>query len=169
LADGKTERFGDVESSEPLGSVFAPGGRWIAYHSLPRGASPLTTSSGVYVEPFPPTGTRYQAPKLSRDFQPLWSPDGRELFYVASTATGQLDTVPVTMESGVAFGTPSRFPFTLLAGRLSGMTRAFDVLPDGRFIGLVGGGVDDRSASLNSEMRLVLNWFEELKRLVPFE
>jgi serine/threonine protein kinase len=164
--DGKSERFGDVESVEPFGSVFAPDGRWIAYHSLPRGASPLTTSSGVFVEPFPRTGSRYQAPKIQRDFQPVWSSDGNELFYVGSTATGQLDAVPVTTKDGFVFATPRRFPFTLLAGRLSGQTRAFDVLPDGRFVGLVADNADSLGIG-DTEMRIILNWFDELKRTLP--
>jgi len=37
--DGKAARFGDVQSLEPLGSMFSPDGRWIVYHSLPRGAN----------------------------------------------------------------------------------------------------------------------------------
>jgi eukaryotic-like serine/threonine-protein kinase len=170
LADGKTARFADVESSEPTASVFAPGGGWIAYHSLPRGASPLTTSSGVYVEPFPASpGRRYQAPKVQRDFQPVWSPDGTELLYVGSTAAGQLDAVPVSTKAGVVFGTPTRFPFVLTAGRLSGMTRSFDVVSKDRFVGLIPGGADERAASPNSELRIVLNWHEELKRVVPVD
>jgi hypothetical protein len=96
LTDGTTERFGEVESSEPIGSVFAPIGGWIAYHELPRGASPLTSSSGVYVAPFPPTGTRYQAPKIQRDYQPVWASNGTELLYVGAAVSGQLVAVPVT-------------------------------------------------------------------------
>jgi hypothetical protein len=44
--------------------------------------------------------------------------------------------------------------------------RGYDVLPDGRFINLAvvfEGG----SAGTGGEVRFVLNWFEELKRLVP--
>ena len=165
--DGKTARFRDVESSEPIGSVFAPIGGWIAYHALRPGDSPLTTSSGVYVEPFPPTGTRYQAPKINRDYQPVWATNGTELLYVGSAASGQLQAVTVTTKAGAGFGTPTGFPFTVGASRISSMTRAFDVLPDGRLVGLIAGGPDDRSTSSNSEMRLVLNWIEELKRIVP--
>ena len=167
IGDGKAERFGDVESSEPLGSVFAPGGGWIAYHSLPRGASPQTTSSGVFVEPFPRTGSRYQAPKIQRDFQPVWSVDGNELFYISATVTGQLDAAPFTTKAGLVFETPTRFQFTLNAGRISTMTRAFDVLPGGRFVGLAAEGGEQRSGIGNTEMRIVLHWFEELNQRVP--
>jgi hypothetical protein len=48
------------------------------------------------------------------------------------------------------------------------LTRAFDVLPDGRFVGLVSGSAEDISAeSASPEIRVVQNWTEELKRLVP--
>jgi eukaryotic-like serine/threonine-protein kinase len=174
LTNGKSERFGDIESRETLGSVFAPVGGWIAYHLLPRGASPLTSASGVFVEPFPRTGTQYQAPKIQRDFQPLWSWSSNELFYIGGTATGQLVAAPVTTNAGFRFETPTQFPFGLMAGRLSPGTRAFDVLPDGRFIGLVGDYTNSRSgvgavgaATSDTEMRIILNWFDELKRNVP--
>lgn len=166
VADGKTERFSDIESSEPFGSVFAQDGQWIAYHALPRGASPLTTSSGVFVEPFPRTGVRYQAPKVQRDFQPVWSADSNELFYVAATSTGQLDAAPFTASTGFGSRQRTRFEFPLLAGRLSAMTRAFDVMPGGRFVGPIAAGAEERAGIGNSEMRIVLNWVEELRRNV---
>jgi hypothetical protein len=130
----------------------------------------------VFVEPFPRTGTQYQAPKIQRDFQPLWSPSSNELFYIGGTATGQLVAAPVTTNAGFRFETPTQFPFGLMAGRLSPGTRAFDVLPDGRFVGLVSGGVNSQTgvgavgaAIGNTEMRITLNWFEELKRLMPVQ
>jgi eukaryotic-like serine/threonine-protein kinase len=167
LGDGKTTRFSSVQSREPIGSVFSPDGRWIAYHSLPAGSSPLSPNVGVFVEPFPATGARYQAPKVSRDYQPVWSRDGTELFYVSTLSSG-LTTVPVKTTSGVTFGSPQSFPFIATGGRLSNATRAFDALPDGRFLGLVVGSGDGQSgAAPSSEIRVVLNWTEELKRLVP--
>jgi serine/threonine-protein kinase len=165
LADRKTARFSDVRSREPIGSVFSADGRWIAYHSLPAGSYADSANSGVFVEPFPATGARYQAPRVNRDFQPLWSRDGTELFYIAATSSG-LTAVPVKTASGVTFGTPQTFPFSANAGLLSGSARAFDALPDGRFIGLVVGSGDDQSSSASQEVRVVLNWTEELKRLV---
>jgi hypothetical protein len=157
-----------VESLEPIGSTFSPDGNWIAYHSVPRGSNSLATNSGTFIEPFPATGARYQLPKVERDFQPVWSRDAVVLYYLGATASGQLAAVNVSTESGVSFGSPTSFPFTLAAGRLSGAMRGFDVLPDGRFIGLTS-GTDASRDSGPSEIRFVLNWFEELKRLVPTE
>ena len=72
---------------------------------------PRNRSGGVFVEPFPPTGTLYQAPRLSRDFHPVWSREGAELFYVGTIASGQGAAVPVTNRSGVTFGPLATFPF----------------------------------------------------------
>jgi hypothetical protein len=163
VADGKTMPFGDIESHEPTGAVFSPDGHWVAYHSLPSGAAPVDTSSGVFVEPFPATGTRYQPPKINRDFQPVWSRNGAELLFVASTATGRLEAVPVTLNAGVFFDKPQYFPFLAYAGRLSVHTRAFDALPNDRFIGMISGAAGDGTLAPNSEMYIVFNWFEELK------
>ena len=122
----------------------------------------------MFVEPFPATGARYQAPKVYRDFHPVWSPDGAELFYIGSTVAEQLAATRVSMQSGVTFGSPELAPFVLTAGRLGSATRAFDVLPDGRFVGLVADSADDDiPLAAGREIRLVVNWFEELTRLVP--
>jgi Tol biopolymer transport system component len=165
LADGKAAQFRDVRSREPLGSVFSPDGRWIAYHALPAGASPASSGSGVFVEPFPPTGALYQAPKVGRDFQPVWSDDGSELLYVGTAASGQMVSLPVSARAGITFGRPTTFPFVVGASRLSGNTRAFDVLTNDRFVGIVAESAADRAA--DQEIRVVLNWFDELERLVP--
>ena len=157
LDDGTATPFSDVESGGPIGSVFSPDGRWLAYRT-----------NGVYVEPFPATGARYQAPRVDRDFHPVWSPDGAELFYIGSIRSGQLVATRTSMPSGVTFGGPELTPFLLTAGRIAITPRAFDVLPDGRFVGLVGDTlIDDTASVVSEEIRLVFNWFEELKARVP--
>jgi Tol biopolymer transport system component len=163
--DRKSAPFSSVRSIEPTGSVFSPDGRWIAYHLRPEDLPQTAPSAGVFVEPFPATGARYQAPRVNFDFQPVWSSDGRELFYIPSTASGRMVAVSFTTTPAVAFGSPAQFPFSLTAGMLSGGRRAFDVLPDGRFVSLTG----DESApnTITNEVRLIVNWFDELRRLAP--
>ena len=50
-------RFNAVESSTPTDAIFSPDGRWVAYSATEE--RPCT----VFVEPFPPTGTKYELPK----------------------------------------------------------------------------------------------------------
>jgi hypothetical protein len=112
--------------------VFAPDGRWIAYHSPPRGASPLTTSSGVFVDHFL-TGSGYRRQYNATSARLV--ADGNELFYVGSTATGQLDAAPVTT-GRLRFRNADAL--SIRAPRWQIVRRpAFDALPGGRLVRLV--------------------------------
>jgi serine/threonine-protein kinase len=166
LDDGSVAAFGNVEANEAIGSVFSPDGRWLAYHALPRGALPGSANSGIFVEPFPATGARYQAPKVERDFHPVWSRDGTSLHYVPSVASGQLATVSVMADAGLSFGAPRLVRFPLMAAQLSGAVRAFDTLPDGGFVGPLT-DTSEGNALRPTEIHVAFNWFEELERLVP--
>ncbi len=157
-----------VRSQRMIGATFSPDGRWIAY-SLSGGNDRTLVSPdrGVFVQPFPPTGAIYQAPKVLIDFHPVWSPAGRELMYIPATALGQLATVRVTAHDGLTFGEPVTSPFRINANHLNTQARAYDVLPDGRFVGLIDASEPDGSlANGTAEIRVVLNWFEELKARV---
>jgi Tol biopolymer transport system component len=76
LKDGKANAFDDVRSSTRIGATFSRDGRWVAY-----GSSEWRKKT-IYVQPFPPTGIKYQlvAGESEQPNHPLWSPDGTELF-----------------------------------------------------------------------------------------
>jgi eukaryotic-like serine/threonine-protein kinase len=162
IGSQKAESFAGISSVEPLDAVFSPDGRWIAYR-----LSAVGSSDGVLVQPFPPTGARYQAPRVSRDFHPVWTPDGGSLVYVPSGASRQLAIVKITTDRGVTFGPPVMAPAAVTGILTSSMPRAYDILPDGRFVGLVAPADDAAPAGPGTQIRVVTNWFEELKRLVP--
>ena len=163
--DGRSSApFGNVLSNAPLSATFSPDGRWIAYAAAEEAGEIMSPNRGVFVQPFPATGERHQAPKRVIDFHPLWAPDGKSIFYIPSAARSTV-SVPITTRPAVAFGTPvelSRAPKPLL---LAPDVRGYDVLPDGRVISVVPTS-EDGSAPM-TEFRVVLNWFEELKRLAP--
>jgi hypothetical protein len=98
------------------------------------------------------------------DFHPVWSRDGRELIFVASATAGMMAAVKVDAAAGVTFGAPTRFPVSVTGDRLSIAPRAYDVLPDGRFVGLI---TEDQSRRALTEIRVILNWFDELNAKVP--
>jgi Tol biopolymer transport system component len=171
IQDGKIAPFDNVKSAEPIGSVFSPDGRWLAYYSAPSetvaaGLASGLLNGGVFVQPFPATGEVHQVPKQQIDFQPLWSPKGNELFYVPTAASGQLATVSVTTKTAVTFGSPVLLPARVTGNRLSGETRAFDILPDGRFVGVVAPSDVVSPTIAPTQLRIVLNWQEELKARV---
>jgi Tol biopolymer transport system component len=167
VQDGRLRPL-DVRSQRMIGATFSPDGRWFAYSLWGGNDRPLVSSDrGVFVQPFPPTGARYQAPKVLIDYHPVWAPNGRELMYVPGAALGQLATVRVTARDGLTFGAPVTSPFRITANRINTQARAYDVLPGGRFIGLIDSSEPEGPpANSASEIRVVLNWFEELKARV---
>ena len=100
----------------------------------------------------------------------MWSRDGKALFYVNGTIqTGiGLAQVAVNLAPRIAFGNPVSLERGFrVVGPGMGRARTFDVMPDGRFIGLVESDEIDNGGSGTQQINLVLNWFEELRRLVP--
>ena len=74
-AGGPGQPFAATDAEERNGRI-SPNGRWIAYNSNRGGPSE------VFVQPFPATGATWQV-SHGGGGQPLWSPDGRQLFYLA--------------------------------------------------------------------------------------
>ena len=155
---------GEIATTWSLpGAVFAPDGKWVAYAS-----SEGRTRSALYVQPFPPTGAKYQISK-NEEFghHPVWSPDGKELFF-APGAGPRLHVVSIATQPAFSFGEAVAItrPF-LNAGPW--LERPFDISRGGqRFLGLI----DAAQAALSGgpqapQIRVVQNWQEELKRLVP--
>ena len=163
-AGGRSSPFGEVTSIEQIGAVFSPDGRWVAYASG-KGENVGDPNRGVFVQPFPTTGAVYQAPKVFVDFHPVWAAGGRELVYSASGTAGQMAATKISADGGLAFGQPVRFPAAVTGDRLSPQVRAWDVLPDGRLIGITPASDGSPRRSF-SEIRVVMNWFEELRQRV---
>ena len=101
---------------------------------------------------------------------PVWSPDGRELFY---RSQGGTDLLVAQVETEPTFSAQNPAPLLSLIGYeiVSGPTtaRAFDLAPDGdRFIFRTAG----TAASTSDEepfngLIFVEHWFEELAARVP--
>jgi len=128
---------------------FSPDGRFVAYEADATGVSE------VYVQPFPPTGGRWQV-SVEGGVEVTWRGDGRELFYV--NTGGMLIGVPVTLSSkGFSTGAPK--PLFSLGSRNQVAIGAYDVVRDGsRF--LVRTVVDPQPQPIT----VVLNWPARLKK-----
>lgn len=104
-----------------LNGRFSRDDRWVAYTSNESGRSE------VYVQPFPPTGTKWQVTSEG-GLEPKWSADGRELYYFEpgrGVMSLPVDTAPVFTRRPVLL-VPVQRP-ALGAG-----STIFDVMPDGR-------------------------------------
>jgi dipeptidyl aminopeptidase/acylaminoacyl peptidase len=166
LATKTSEPFGRVESAEPLSASFSPDGRWVVYASSPVAGGIMSPNRGIFVQPFPATGQLHQVPKKFLDFHPVWTPDGKSIYYISGAARPAV-LVPISTGSGVGFGSAVDIPRGPQPGVLSTDVRGYDILPDGRFISLAPTSGEGPGSASSNEIRVVLNWFEELKRLAP--
>jgi Tol biopolymer transport system component len=136
---------------------FSPDGRWIAYVSEESG------TLEVYVQPYPGPGEKIRI-STAGGYAPVWGHDQRELFYLR-TADSMIQMMVVEIESATSFraGTPR----LLFEGqyRTTVPFRNYDIAPDGqRFIMTTRSGPPEPPTT---QMHVILNWAEELKRLVP--
>jgi serine/threonine-protein kinase len=148
---GEASPYLATPSNERL-PVFSPDGRWLAYVSDESG------QDEVYVQPYPGPGARRMISAKGGQ-APLWSADGREIFYQGG-AGERMMAVSFADEPRLRVGEPR----LLFAGSYQShdLVREFDVAPDGqRFLMIER----PEARSVN----LVLNWLDELKRLVPDE
>jgi hypothetical protein len=73
--------------------------------------------------------------------------------------------LPVKLQPSMTFGTAVEMPRAPLPGLLSLDVRGYDILPDGRIVSV--SSISAGSAAVPLEIRVVLNWFEEVKRIAP--
>ena len=160
LADGKSQQIAIPDTDITTDATFSPDGKWFAYTTRP-----LVAQAMVYVEPYPPTGARYQISSPGEDgHHPVWSRDGKQLFYTPGPGN-RFHAKPITTTPEFAFGDTVLIPRPFVNAPPSS-ERTYDTLPDGRILSLrTDVGADGRQVS--PQVQVVLHWFEELKQRVP--
>ena len=142
-ANQQPERLTKSTASE-TSPAFSPDGKWLAY------AANDTGRFEVFLQPYPELNRRVQV-STSGGSVPRWSPDsgtlfygsGRRLFAVAISGTG----------ANVTVGQPREVM------NIPGI-RAAQPTPDGSFIALQS----RTDVGPVTELRLIVNWFDELRR-----
>jgi serine/threonine-protein kinase len=140
---------------------LSPDGRWMAYVSHESGMPE------VYVQPYPSPGEKTRI-STAGGFDPLWTANGRELLYRAFTVDGAQRFFSTAIRSVSPFRADT--PRLLFEAKASSFDttapdRSWDVSADGqRFLLVKPVAPTDKPVTV---MRVVLNWTEELKRLVP--
>jgi serine/threonine-protein kinase len=136
----------------------SPDGRWLAYDANDSGRFE------IYVRPFPDVTNGISQVSTDGGTRPLWARNSQELFYL--TATGAVMRVGVGHGSTWAATAPTK----LFEGRYGAAAfhsgRTYDISPDGRRFLMIKDAAGDANATPAS-MVVVMNWDQELKRLVP--
>jgi len=128
--------------------------RWLAYVSRRGG------KANVYVRPFP-TADAETLVSVNGGTEPVWSRTQSELYY--RNGNGEMVAVPVLPGPRFEAG-PERVLFSADAYRSDFYHAAYDVsVDDQRFVMIRV----SQTGSLNEDLIVVENWFEELKRLAP--
>jgi serine/threonine-protein kinase len=135
---------------------FSPDGRWIVYvsHEEGQGEVYVRSSSGI--------GEKI---KISRDggVEPLWARSGKQLFYRWGS---QMWAVDIQTEPNFSPGSP-RLLFEKEGLSTSRPVRGYDIsLDDRRFLMVRRGKIEPQPEPV-TDMILIQNWFEEIKRRVP--
>jgi len=146
--DRTPQRLFPTPAGESDGQI-SPDGKWVAYHVL------VSSRQEIYVAPFPGPGARHQV-STDGGSEPLWSRDGRELFFQNGDKL-----LGVTVAPGAEFSASP--PHVVMEGRffktINGNT-SWGVTRDGKRFLRIQQVVPDRAITA---LELVLNWFSELK------
>jgi hypothetical protein len=136
---------------------LSPDGRWLAYQSNESGRFE------IYVRPFPRVEDGRWQISTAGGAQPLWERNGGRLYYIGPDA--RMMQVPI--EAGANFSYGNAMPTIDASPYFLGTAgRPFDISADGRRFLMIK---DEATSGGGATINVVLNWTEELKRLVPID
>ncbi|MCZ6770008.1 MAG: hypothetical protein O7D93_12255, partial [Acidobacteria bacterium] len=152
--DQPSEQLIEAQYEERNG-IFSPNGQWMAFTSSRSG------QFEVYVRPYPGQGGMVPI-SIDGGLEPMWAPSGRELFYRNGT---QMMVVPVQTEPTFKAEKPRLLFEGSYSYNFTTVTSNYDVTADGQKFVMV----KDMAEQEEGQIHVVLNWFEELKRLAPVD
>ena len=149
VEDGTAQPFRNTGLQE-RDPAFSPDGKWISYL---QGAD---QDWQLWVAPYPGPGIPHQISTDGGSWS-IWSADGRKLFFRGRGETVQ-QVFAAAIQTEPAFSRSD--PESLF--ELDFLFWVTDLHPDGERFAIVR-----RAATGVAQINVVLNWFEDLNRLVP--
>jgi Tol biopolymer transport system component len=155
---GKPELFlrTIVDELEP---AFSPDGRWIAYRSTAAGINE------VYVQPFPGPGGKWLISTGGGGRHPVWSRNGRELFYQAGDFRIMVTTYSAKGDSFAA-DKPRPWAQTQIQDP-NPLYWNLDLAPDGKRFVVAPRPEATGGQKGSVHVTVLLNFFDELRRKMP--
>jgi serine/threonine protein kinase len=142
----------DNPTTTDAGARISPDGKWVAFQNYETGRGE------IYVMPYPSLSGKYQV-SVNGGVQPVWSHDGKELFFVSFPGS-EIMATEISSFDPVTMGTPVR----LFKANIPTVDRSlpqYDVSADGKQF-LVNTKPDTQLQE--SPVVLVNNWVAELKK-----
>lgn len=137
---------------------ISPDGKWIAYQSNESG------QYEIYIQDYPGFTGKWQVSESGGN-QVRWSPDGKTVYFrhgvqmlkavITPKPTMKISNPEVVIESDAVV--------------LASEARNYDIGPDGEQFLVLKPIESGAKSTLNRELFIVENWFEEIKRLAPPE
>ena len=160
LRAGKPEAFLETRADERYPS-FSPDGKWIAYSSDESGRPE------IYVRAFPDRGGKWQVSNGGGAY-PMWSRNGRELFFETVDDLIMVAGYTVKGDSFVP-DKPRLWSTKKLVGGRANSIKNFDLAPDGKRIVALMPADSPESQQSQNHVIFLENFFDELRRRVPVD
>ena len=154
-ADGTGMRALANSADNESGGGVSPTGEWLAY------AAGSHTRTAIYVAPFRDPGRRARV-EVEDGYMPVWSRDGRELFFLSGPRRTRVMSVRVSAGAGgPQLGRPELLFEQSMGGSVGFGLARYDVTPDGRFLFATA-----ETPKPSTEIRMVLDWGARLRPLL---
>ena len=150
-----------VNETYPNSAAISANGEWIAYSASPSGRHE------IFIRRYPEMTERTQISAEGGIF-PIWAPDGNTLYFRSGT---DVMSVPIEFAPTLNVGEPEPLFSYPYRGADLESGNWYALSPDGQeFLMMKPEGVEDDERSgyqKANQIRVVLNWLEEVKRLAP--
>jgi serine/threonine-protein kinase len=137
--------------SEEFSPAISPDGRWLAY------GADVSGQAEIFVRPFPDASAGRLQVSIAGGTEPVWSPDGRELFYRSQNQ--ELVAVSLSRAPGLRVES-RRVLFSTRPYHSDTRHSAYAVSPGGAFYFF------QQTAVPTTRLVLILNWLSEVKTKV---
>ena len=157
LRAGKPEAFLQTPSDEAH-PYFSPDGRWIAYDSNELGRTQ------IYVRAFPDKGARWQVTNEG-GIEPVWSGNGRELFY--HTEDNRIMVASYSVQSDLFVPEKPRLWSEKRTINVGTAQPTYDLTPDGKRVAVLMPAEGREVQQTPNHVVFLFNFFDELRRRAP--
>ena len=153
VGERKMRKLLATEHSE-RNAALSPDGRFMVFES------DLSGTLEIYARPFPDVNTQQWPVSTAGGTEPVWAPNGNEIYYLSTDSKLMAVSVKVTGATNLEMGKPVAL-FDASKYFFGGAGRNYDIAPDGKRFIMVKSPAASEGGAIS--MTVVLNWVDELR------